>query len=90
MGLSESLPVKLNVDEKDELRIEGYRPHLLKCIITVSAMVLSLGLFFVILVWRKDLRMKLMYQQCNLQEATKIVVKVLYNDSVEMGAIQCV
>ena len=77
MGQSESLPVKLNVEEKDGLYIKGYRPDLLKCIGTVLAMVLSFGILFVVLVWRKDIKMKMMYSECNLRMATKILVKVL-------------
>ena len=76
MGLSESLPAKLNADEKDQLRIGGYRPHLAKCIATIAAMVLSFGFLSIILIWRKDLKMKMMYQQCDLRVATKILVKV--------------
>jgi P5-type ATPase cation transporter len=80
MGQSDSLPSKLNMGEKDELEARGYRSHGWKWALTLALIVLTFGLFGVILVWRKDIKMALFYQECPLHEATVILLKVI-NDS---------
>ena len=79
MGQSDSLPSKLNMGEKDELYARGYRSHGWKWALTLALIVLTFGLFGVILVWRKDIKMALLYQECPLHEATVILLKVIHD-----------
>ena len=75
--MGESLLTKINVNEKDELLIKGFRPHLGRSIVTVFAIVLSFGLLLILLVWRKDIKLSLFYQECPLHLATKVLLKVI-------------
>ena len=75
MGVSSSFHSKLNVGEKDELEVKGYRPHRWKWTVPLLATILTFGLFLVVLAWRKDVRLALFYQTCALHEATKILIK---------------
>ena len=82
MGSSGSQPVKLNAEEKDQLSVSGYRLDRLKCFVTVCLAVFTFGFLFVILLWRKDVKMKLFYRQCPLRAATKVRVKVMISSTI--------
>ena len=87
MGSSKPVPVKLNAQEKDQLDISGYRLDLLKCIITVCVALTTFGVLFLIMLWRKNIKMRLFYRQCPPQEATKVQVKVPISQSTLMITI---
>lgn len=76
MGQSDSLPVKINADGTDELEVRGYRVHRGRCALACVALILTLGLLLVLLVWRKDIKMWMFYKECSLEHASKILVKV--------------
>ncbi len=76
MGQSDSLPVKINADGTDELEVRGYRVHRGRCALACAALILTLGLLLVLLVWRKDIKMWMFYKECSLEHASKILVKV--------------
>ena len=87
MGSNKPVPVKLNAQEKDQLDISGYRLDLLKCIITVCVALTTFGVLFLIMLWRKNIKMRLFYRQSPLQEATKVQVKVPISQSTLMITI---
>lgn len=77
MGQTDSLPIRINVDdEKDELQVKGYRLHKRRCALSALAILLTLGLVLILVVWRRDIKMFMFYTPCPLQHATKILVKV--------------
>lgn len=76
MGLSGSLPVKINTDGTDELEVRGYRVHRGRCALACLALVVSFGLLLIPLLWRKDIKMWMFYKECPLQHASKVLVKV--------------
>lgn len=78
MGHKASIPVKIvNADNpKENIELKGYRVNRLRSTFAFLAVVLSLGLLYIILAWRKDFKMWMFYQECPLQHATKILAKV--------------
>lgn len=79
MGQSESLPVKISSNGTEELELKGYRVHLGRCALACLAVVLTLGLLLILLVWRKDIKMWMFYKECPLQHASKVLVKVVHS-----------
>ena len=79
MGQSDSLPVKINCGNRqlgeDELQVKGYRLHRGRCALSALAILFTLGLVMILVVWRKDIKMFMFYQHCPLQHATKILVR---------------
>ncbi|KAI9554376.1 hypothetical protein GHT06_019648 [Daphnia sinensis] len=75
MGQSESLPVKINEDGTDQLEVKGYQVHRGRCALACLVVLLTFGLLLVLLVWRKDIKMWMFYEECPLQHASKILVK---------------
>ena len=66
-----SMPVKI-----DEFEVKGYRVHRGRYTLACLALVITFGLLWVLLVWRKDIKMWMFYKECSLEHATKILVKV--------------
>ena len=76
MGQSDSLPIKINTDGTDTLEVKGYRVNRGRCALACLAVVVTLGLLLVLIVLRRDIKMWMFYEECPLQHATKILVKV--------------
>ena len=60
----------------DEFEVKGYRVHRGRYTLSCLALVITFGLLWVLLVWRKDIKMWMFYKECSLEHATKILVKV--------------
>ena len=60
----------------DEFEVKGYRVHRGRYTLACLALVITFGLLWVLLVWRKDIKMWMFYKECSLEHATKILVKV--------------
>ena len=77
MGQKESsLIVKVKVDGEEELEIKGYRVHRGRCALACLFVAFTLGLLLILIAWRRDIKMCMFYQECPLQHATKVLVKV--------------
>ena len=76
MGQSDSLPIKIQVDDKNQLLAKGYRLYRRKCVLSILAIVFTFGLLLIPILWRKDFKMLMFYKECPLQHATKVLVKV--------------
>ena len=77
MGQSESsLPVKVKADGEEELELKGYRVHRGRCALACLVVALTLGLLLILIAWRRDIKMWMFYEECPLQHATKVLVKV--------------
>ena len=76
MGQSaSSLPVKIDVDDKNQLLARGYRLHHGRCALAMLAIVLTFGLLLIPILARKDFKMLMFYKECSLQHATKVLIK---------------
>ena len=70
--------MKLNIGEKDEMEIRGYRPNRWKLLACIVATILTCGVFLIVLTWRKDINLSLLCEECSLHDATKVLIKVCY------------
>ena len=76
MGQSDSLPVKIDADDKNQLLARGYRLHHGRCALATLAIILTFGLLLIPILWRKDFKMFLFYKESPLQHASKVLIKV--------------
>ncbi len=56
--------------------IQGFVFSPFKCSITVLLIILTGGLFLILLTWRADIKLNCVYKQVGLLEAQKILLKV--------------
>jgi len=76
MGQSNSLPVEIDTDDKNQLLARGYRLHHGRCALATLAIILTFGLLLIPILWRKDFKMFMFYKECPLQHASKVLIKV--------------
>ena len=68
--------VTINPGLEDELVLWGYKEHLGKLLVTLSAVVLTGGVLGLVLYWMKHWWLCLTQVQCRLEEATSVLVMV--------------
>lgn len=78
MGQTGSIPNKITNPENsnEDIELKGYRINRLRATCGYLALIFTLGLLYILLAWRKDLKMWLFYQECPIQHAAKILCKV--------------
>lgn len=76
--MGQNLPTRIvdHKNPKENIELKGYRVNRLRSTFAYLALFLTLGLLYILLAWRKDIRMWMFYEECPLQHATKILCKV--------------
>ena len=68
--------VKLNKNFPPFQEIEGYVFSPFKCLISMFVVVITGGLFSILLTWRSDIKLNCLYRKVALYDAKKILLKV--------------
>lgn len=68
----------INLGEEDEMEVFGYRKSLLLTTLMWSVIILTLGLFRLLLHWRPDWKLYLSHKRCPLKYAEKVLVVDTY------------
>jgi len=76
MGQSGSQSTKIRAGEKEELLVTAIRLEPWKCVVLAIVTMLTFGLPVLLLAWRRDWKIALLYSQCSLREAKRILIEV--------------
>ena len=76
MTSRESASSRIKVSEKDELLVTGVRLEPWKCAVTLLLSLSTFGLFAILLVWRKEIKIAMLYRQCSLTETKRVLIEV--------------
>lgn len=77
----------VNKDQADEMTVEGFAFSPLKCLLTVVTVVLTGGLFLILLTWRADIKLNCVYTKVPLKEAKKVLLKDKFEQIFEEDVV---
>jgi hypothetical protein len=67
---------RINIGEEDEIIIEGYLPSTIRLIGFICLVVLTCGMFLIIIAWRPGTRVRITHWRCSLDQAKTVLLKV--------------
>ena len=67
---------RIRISEKEDLLVTGIRLEHWRCAVTLFISLLTFGLPVVLLAWRRDWKMAVLYRHCPLREAKRVVIEV--------------
>jgi len=67
---------RINIGEEDEIIIEGYLPSTIRLIGFICLVVLTCGMFLIIIAWRPGTRVRITHSRCSLDQAKTVLLKV--------------
>ena len=79
---------KINEGEPDEMEIEGYVFSPLKCFLAILVVLLTGGLFLILLTWRSDIKLNCLYVKVSLRDATKVLLKDKFHQIFEEDVVK--
>ncbi|KAK2705584.1 hypothetical protein QYM36_015842, partial [Artemia franciscana] len=85
---NDKIQEKVNYGEPDEMDIDGFQVNKLKRILTIVATILTFGGLSFILTWKKKIKLKLTCDNCNISQASRVLLKDEYGQMFEEVVVQ--